>query len=244
MDTLLVPAELLPPIPTPQTLITQLRTRWAALPDHRRPNNNTQYTIGEAALSAFAVFFLQSPSFLAQQRALRTQKGRDNAETLFGLTHVPSDGQIRNLLDPVAPRAFAADYVAAHQSLRATGALDLFRDVADTWLVAADGVTYFSSTQISCPLCQHRTGADGITHYFHSAVTPVLVKPGRAQVLPLFPECITPQDGQTKQDCEVTAFTRWLAREMPAYAPKGLTFLFDALYTHQPLCRARGETYQ
>ena len=66
---------------TPQALIGQLRERWASLPDHRQPNPNTQYTLGDAALSAFAVFFLQSPSFLAYQQALRTR-----AESQYQIT--------------------------------------------------------------------------------------------------------------------------------------------------------------
>ena len=36
------------------------------------------------------------------------------------------------------------------------------------------------------------------------------VSPGHAQVVPLRPEFITPQDGQVKQDCEINAAKRWL----------------------------------
>ncbi len=44
------------------------------LPDHRT-GRNTTYTISDAVLSAFAVFFMQSPSFLAQQQAVQRQHG-------------------------------------------------------------------------------------------------------------------------------------------------------------------------
>jgi len=36
-------------------------------------------------MSAFSVFFTQSPSFLAHQRDMKLRKGRSNAESLFEL---------------------------------------------------------------------------------------------------------------------------------------------------------------
>jgi hypothetical protein len=35
----------------------------APLPDHRKPSPNTRYTIQNAVLGAFGIFFTQSPSF-------------------------------------------------------------------------------------------------------------------------------------------------------------------------------------
>ena len=45
------------------------------LPDSRR-GKNIQYSIKDATLAAFAVFFTQSPSFLAHQQTLLHAKGR------------------------------------------------------------------------------------------------------------------------------------------------------------------------
>src|SRR5512143_1519857 len=72
------------------------------LPD-RRTRPNTIYEMADAALGAIAVFFMQSPSFLAHQRDMQRHKGQNNAQSLFGLDRMPSDPQIRNLLDPVPP---------------------------------------------------------------------------------------------------------------------------------------------
>ncbi len=65
---------------------------------------NSQYELPDVGMSAFSVFFTQSPSFLAHQRDLKLRKGRSNAENLFGLDDIPSDNQIRNLFDPVSRR--------------------------------------------------------------------------------------------------------------------------------------------
>ena len=75
----------------------------AHLPDHRKPSPNTRYTIQDAALGAFGIFFTQSPSFLEYQRRLQHTQGRNNAQTLLGVEQIPCDNQVRTLLDPIAP---------------------------------------------------------------------------------------------------------------------------------------------
>ena len=59
--------------------------------------------MADAAAGAFGIFFTQSPSFLAYQRDMERNKGKNNAASLFGVTQIPSDQQIRNLLDDVEP---------------------------------------------------------------------------------------------------------------------------------------------
>ena len=225
-------------------IINHLHEVWQTLPDIRKPNNNTQYTITDAALSALAVFFMQAPSFLAQQRALKKRKGRDNAHTLFHVEHIPSDNQIRNLLDPIAPVHFHAVYDWVHDQLQATGELDRYRVFNQTYLIPLDGVTYFSSTQLHCDQCSQRKDAQGTVHYYHSALSPVLVRPGSSQVLSLPPEFITPQDGVEKQDCERAAAYRWLAQHNARFAPHTVTYLGDDLYANHPFCEKIAQTYQ
>ena len=66
----------------------------------------------------------------------------------------------------------------------------------------------------------------------------MIVAPRQAQVIPLPPEFIQPQDGQDKQDCEIAAGKRWLHTWGTHYAPWGVTILGDDLYCHQPYCEA------
>src|SRR6266446_10042460 len=82
-----------------------LHRRTAQLPDHRKEGPNTRYSIQDAALGAFGIFFTQSPSFLDYQRRLQQTKGQNNARTLFGVERIPCDNQVRNLLDPIMPSA-------------------------------------------------------------------------------------------------------------------------------------------
>ena len=76
-----------------------------SLPDLRQ-GGDARYPMADIGLSAFSLFFLQSPSFLAHQRRLEEGQGRSNCQTLFGLDRIPSDNHVRALLDPVDPDHF------------------------------------------------------------------------------------------------------------------------------------------
>jgi hypothetical protein len=78
--------------------IAALRERCGQVPD-KRSGSNSRYGMADIGLSAFSVFFMQSPSFLAHQRVLAERCGRSNAETLFGMTTIPCDNHIRQMLD-------------------------------------------------------------------------------------------------------------------------------------------------
>ena len=84
---------------------------------------NTRYAIIDAALGAFAVFFTQSPSFLAYQRTMQHAKGRSNAESLFRMGAIPCDNQIRTWLDPVAPAQLFPVFAEVYAALERGGAL-------------------------------------------------------------------------------------------------------------------------
>jgi hypothetical protein len=213
-----------------------LHRRLAHLPDHRKASPNTQYTIPDAALGAFSIFFTQSPSFLEYQRRLQHTKGQNNAHTLFDVEQIPCDNQVRKLLDPLAPSYLDAVFLEVFACLEQHRMLAHFRVLGDQLLVALDGTNYFSSQAIHCPNCLRRQLSNGHTLYYHAAITPVIVCPGHAQVIALPPEYIMPQDGHDKQDCERAAGKRWLAKHTKQVAPYGVTLLGDDLYSNQPFC--------
>jgi len=107
-------------------LVQALHHQLAALPDDWK-GKNTQDAIKDAALGAFAVFFTQSPSFLAYQRTMQQAKGRSNGESLFGMEAMPCDNQIRTLLDPVAPAQLFPVFEGVYAALERTGHVSAFR---------------------------------------------------------------------------------------------------------------------
>ena len=197
-------------------LVQALPQPLAALPDDRK-GKNTRYAIKDAALGAFAVFFTQSPSFLASQRTMQQAKGRSNADSLFGMADIPCDNQIRTLLDPVAPAQLFPVCEGVYAALERAGYVSAFRPFAGQLLIALDGTEYFSSQEIHCARCSQRTHPNGRVTYSHQVITPVIVAPGKHDVITLEPEFITPQDGHAKQDCEQVAAQRWIARQAGRY---------------------------
>ena len=217
-----------------RSIVQHMAELFETLPDTRR-GANSRYQIKDAAMSALGVFFTQCPSFLEFQRRMQDAQGCNNAQTLFGAFAIPSDNQIRNLLDPISPATVATLFDQWAQALYRQGHLDGHRHM-DALLLALDGTEYFHSTHIHCDNCSTKVKA-GTTHYHHTALTPVLVAPGQHRIVPLAPEFIYPQDGVEKQDCELRAAGRWLDRWGTHYAPWRIIVLGDDLYAHQPFCQ-------
>jgi hypothetical protein len=215
-------------------MIKMLRKTFDELPDYRTGKNVT-YAITDAAVGAFSVFFTQSASFLAHQRDMQTQKGKSNASSLFGIEKVPTDPQIRNLLDPISPAYLSEPFWTIYAGLESAGYLDGYRGFADNYLCGLDGTQTFSSQKIQCAHCSTHEH-NGTTTYSHTALTPVLTAPGQKQVIALEPEFILPQDGHEKQDCEQAAAKRWVLRNASRFPRQRVTILADDLYCHQPFC--------
>ncbi len=95
----------------------QIRRTFEQVTDSRQ-EKNTRYTLVDAGLSAFSVFFMQSPSFLEYQRSLDQRWGQNNAQTLFGGHRIPSDNQIRYLLDATEPEQVNPLFVYLFQIYR------------------------------------------------------------------------------------------------------------------------------
>jgi hypothetical protein len=201
-----------------------------------RTGENVRYKIKDAAVSAFGIFFTQSSSFLAYQRWMEKSKGRSNVQSLFGAERIPSDAQIRNLLDPQEPELLYGIFQKGHAALQGNGQMEAFSSYDGQYLISCDGTGTISSQNIQCPNCSRRELANGETLYIHYALLPVIVKAGESRVLVLEPEFISPQDGHEKQDCERTAIKRWIKRNAAHFADNQYTLLGDDLYACQPIC--------
>jgi hypothetical protein len=191
--------------------------------------------MADIGLSAFSVFFMGSPSFLAHQRRLAEGHGRSNCQTLFSMTAIPTDVYIRQMLDGAPPEVFDPLFFKA---IETDGVLAPFQRLGGRTLIALDGTECFCSRKIHCQSCSTRKRSDGGTEYFHAFLGASIVAPGHQQVVPLPPEFIAPQDGAEKQDCERNAAKRWLARHGPAVRHLRPVFLGDDLFACQPIATA------
>jgi hypothetical protein len=110
--------------------------------------------MGDAGMSAFSVFFMQSPSFLDFQVRMQKARGRNNASSLFGIEQIPSMQQIRNLLDPVSPDYVAPVFMDLVEPIVADGGLASHRALDGRLLQSFQGVdTCTTATAWFCGVC-------------------------------------------------------------------------------------------
>lgn len=218
------------------SLIGDLRETCAGLPDRRRgPHRDGQYSMADIGLSAFSVFFMGSPSFLAHQRKLQEGQSRSNCQTLFGMSAIPTDPHIRAMLDGAPPETFDPLF---YRVLNTPGVLDPFQRLGGRIGVALDGTEHHCSRKVRCSHCLKRKRSDGGTEYYHAFLGASLVAPGHNRVVPLPPEFIVAQDGAEKQDCERNAAKRWLTRQGPRLRHLRPVFVGDDLFACQPIAEA------
>jgi hypothetical protein len=218
-------------------MLAHLQKVIAAIPDPRQASNAQRYSLQDIVLGAFSVFYMQCSSFLEHQRQMESRQGHNNAQRLFGLVQIPTNTQLRNVLDEVAAKQLLPLFVWLYQALQAQGYLKAYEVLKGQHLVGLDGTEYFSSQQIHCEQCSQRTSKQGVVSYHHTAILPVIVAPNRAEVLTLMPEFVHPQDGTEKQDSETAAAKRWITSHHGLFRPGTLTLLGDDLYSRQPMCQ-------
>jgi len=171
-------------------LIQRIGAVFSSMPDTRGKSNNPRYALEDAALTAFSIFFTQSPSFLDSQVRMQKQQGKNNALSLLGVHQIPSDNPIRNLLDPVPPETLFPLMTTISDRLYRDGYLDHFRSINDTFLIALDGTDFSSSETISCPCCTQPLLKNGKTLNRPIAVTPVRVSLGQKNGVALAPQFV------------------------------------------------------
>ncbi len=137
------------------SLIEAVRRTCAGLPDGRAANRH--FTMEDIGMAAFSMFFMQSPSFLAHQRRLREGEGRSNCQTLFKMTDIPCDNQVRVVLDEVEPSLFHPAFEEVQRGLQNSGGLSAFLRLGHHVLIALDGTEYHRSAKIHCPHCSKVT---------------------------------------------------------------------------------------
>lgn len=190
--------------------------------------------------SAFGAFFFQFPSLLRYMRELQELEKRDNVQSLFDVKGIPSDNQIRNILDEIEPARISPVFNETLKAEQQSGVIKEYRVLDEGVLLAIDGVWYFSSQNINCAHCLTKKTKDKKGHeyttYYHAAVAAAIVKPGCNKVLPVAPEIIRNTDGEQKQDCEIAAGKRWLEANGQEYKWLKPTLLGDDLYSNRPFC--------
>lgn len=191
------------------------------------------YTLHDCFMSGFAMMFFQDPSLLQFQQRLQKRFNRNNLKTLFRISAIPKDSQLRQVLDDADNAQLYELFADLFRALQRGRHLELFRFSNDAYLLCLDGSGYFSSDTIHCPGCLTKT-SHGRVRYEHQILQPVIVCPGIREVIPLAPEPIANTDGTKKQDCEINAAKRLIGKLRRTHPKLKLIVTGDSLYSKQP----------
>lgn len=207
-----------------------VRRGFGKIKEHRPMN--IEISLKDALMSGLAMFALKDPSLLAFDRR---RSNPENLRRVFGLEAIPSDSQMRTILDEVAPESLRPLFKVVIQQLQRGKELEKMRFMGRYYLASLDGTGYFSSKKVHCEACLQRTNhRTGEITYAHQMLGVALVHPDQKTVMPLMPEAIIKQDGETKNDCERNAAKRLLAALHKDYPGLPLIILEDALSANAP----------
>lgn len=218
---------------TQRALFEVIERRSSEVADLRR-GNNTRYTVKDAILIVFSIFFLHSSSFKSHCELLLSDKGRKK-RNFFGIQKIPTPNQVRNILDPVdsTPIRDAQDEIV--NRMQRSGMLQqFFTDHEFGYLAPCDGTEYFRSKNIFCESCCQIHHRSGEVEYHHQVLLFGLSHPSKDVFLPIAQEFIERQDGIEKEDCELNAGYRLLEQLRKRHPQMKFTFLADDLYCKQP----------
>jgi hypothetical protein len=213
-------------------LYERLLLGFEGIPDHR--GRECTIPLTDALMSAFATFSLKDPSLLAFEE----RRNDENMKNLFGIGHIPSDTQMREILDPLEPRRLRPLFNDVLRQVQRGKALEPFVFYRGCYLLSVDGTGYFSSTAIHCDSCMQKVDKQtGEITYYHQMLGAVLVHPDHREVIPLAPEPIEKQDGSEKNDCERNAAKRLLRHIREEHPHLKLIVVEDGLASNAPHIR-------
>ena len=180
------------------------------------------------------MMFFQDPSLLQFQKRLEDAIHKNNLSTLFAVSNIPADTQLRDTIDACDPKQIEKVFSDYLRLLQQGNQLSSLRVLDGYYLVAIDGTEYFSSEKIHCPQCLRKKSAKGSVRYHHQILQAAMVCPGQRQVIPLAPEPVQNSDGQHKQDCELNAAKRIVKKIRHAHPKLRIVIGGDGLYSNQP----------
>jgi len=214
-------------------LFSSVRDEFGKVDDHRAPNST--FSLCDALMSGFAVFSLKSPSLLAFED--RRLSDDPNLQSVYGIENVPSDSQMRAILDPIDPEKLRRPFKEIFSKIQRGKGLEQLAFLDGHYLLSGDGTGFFYSTKLSNPKCLTKNSKKTGPAFHQMFYGAALVHPDFREVIPFPPEFITKQDGATKNDCEREASKRFIDKFRREHPHLPVIMLEDALASNGPHIR-------
>jgi len=131
-----------------------LLKHFSRITDHR--DENVDHKLKDVCMGALAMFCYQDPSLLQFQNRTKAPLLAANLKNIWEVESVPSDTQMRTIMDEIDPEAFEYLFTTFFRLLQRGKHLEQYRVLGNYYLCAIDGSEYFSSDHIGCPSCLRR----------------------------------------------------------------------------------------
>jgi hypothetical protein len=132
-------------------LFNRIRSEFEKIPDQRL--GDVKISLADALMSGFAMFSLKDPSLLAFDERRQDETRLENLKRIYQIDAVPSDTQMREILDEVVPEGLASVYTNILGSAQRGKVLEKLVFMEGCYLLSVDGTKYFSSKKIHCTSC-------------------------------------------------------------------------------------------
>lgn len=218
-----------------QSMIRSLLPYFSKVED---PRSVSTISLQDIIMSGLAVYQLKIPALQLLDGYRTEPYAHPNLKRLFDIQKIPSDTQLRDVLDRVSTDNFRKPFEIIFRTLQQDKALEQFKfhdGFRDQYLVSTDATGFFGSTDVKCDFClakiQRGQDEEGEELFFHHQLLAAsIVHPDRSTVIPLCPEPITQQDGAAKNDCELAAAERLYFQLRQSHPKLPMTLLQDSLF--------------
>ncbi|MBM9514027.1 transposase [Desulfogranum marinum] len=212
------------------SLLAAIRQDFQKIPDSR--GANSKITLDDALMSALAMFQLKDQSLLAFDK--RRSEEDHNLRSVYGLSNIPCDSQMRTILDPLPLSALRAPFLSVFRQIQRGKDFEKMAYYDGHYLLSGDGTGFYSSEKVSSPYCMGKKSRNGKILYHQQMYAACFVKPGSKVVIPVFPEMITQNDGTSKNDCERNAAKRFFKDFRREHPHLKVIVVEDALSSNGP----------
>ena len=217
-------------------LIKEIGEFFNKIPDWRQ-ENKVKIDIHDAMMSGVACMYFQDPSLLQFQRHLQDAEHRNNLMTLFGITNIPKESQMREIIDGVQSDYFRPIFKHIYLQLQRGKQLERYQIFPGIYYCPIDVSEFYSSQEVHCDQCLTKEHKAGSKTYSHYVLQGGIMHPDCSEVIPFMPEQIVNKDGETKQDCEMNAAKRFIVKLRQECPHLGLLIGGDALFSKQPIIK-------
>lgn len=219
------------------SLRSAMAERFSSISDWRQPGK-VNISLHDALMSGFACMHFQDPSLLQFQQRMQEDQHQNNLRTLFDVTNIPKETQMREIIDGVDSEHLRPIFKELYSRLQRGKQLERYQLFSGIYYFPIDGTQFFSSKEVHCEQCLVKHHKKDSPTYSHCVLQGGLAHPDCSEVIPFMPEQIVNADGAVKQDCEMNAAKRFVGNIRKEFPQLGLMIGGDGLFSKQPIVEA------